>query len=137
MICPNCGNNVDGGNFCPACGTQFNNQQPAQQPMQDQSMGQPMQGQPMQGQPMPQPMQGQPINPGQPIMAQQAPNKKNLYIGLVLGIVGLIIAGIPLGAAAIGLGVSYKENSGLKIATIVLGAFDVIGAILVIAGVIG
>lgn len=122
MICPNCGNNVDNGNFCPACGTQFGNQQPMQQPMQ--------------GQPMPQPMQ-QPMNPGQQMMVQPAQNKSKLYVGLVCGILGLIIAGIPLGAVALGLGLSHKENSGLKIAVIVLGAFDIVGVILVLSGVLG
>jgi len=122
MICPNCGNNVDNGNFCPACGTQFNNQQPMQQPMQ--------------GQPMPQPMQ-QPMNPGQPMMVQPAQNKSKLYVGLVCGILGLIIAGIPLGAVALCLGLSHKENSGLKIAVIVLGAFDIVGVILVLSGILG
>ena len=108
MICPNCGNNVDNGNFCPACGTQFGNQQPMQQQMQ-----------------------------GQPMMVQPAQNKSKLYVGLVCGILGLLIAGIPLGAVALGLGLSHKENSGLKIAVIVLGAFDIVGVILVLSGVLG
>lgn len=55
---------------------------------------------------------------------------------LVLGIVGLVLAGLICGALAIifgGIGLSKKQKKGMAIAGIILGAIDIVGALLVIS----
>lgn len=60
---------------------------------------------------------------------------------LVLGLLGLFIAGIPLGCVAVGLGISARDDiargtrrgAGLAVAGIVLGVLDIVLMVLVLA----
>ena len=54
--------------------------------------------------------------------------KASLTAGIVCGVVGLLIFGIPMGCVAIGIGSNVvKEGNGWGWVAIVLGAIDVIG----------
>ena len=64
--------------------------------------------------------------------------KASLAMGIICGVIGLFLLGIPMGCIAVGIGNEVrKENNNWGWVAIALGAFDIIGGLIAAVAMLG